>query len=185
MRLFIAVDPGPAVTARLERAVILLRPKAPSARWVAASSLHVTLAFLGEIADPRAPDFSAALGRVAARHAPLSLRFRGGGAFGAPRKPRVLWVGIEGDRDRLSALQRAVVSEIVPLGYTPEARGFSPHLTLARARAPGGDPALVAAAEALREEDFGEATIAALVLYRSDLTREGARYTPIATAPLA
>ena len=77
-----------------------------------------------------------------------------------------------------------MVDEIVPLGYTPEPRGFSPHLTLARARDPGGDPTLVAAAAGLRDEVFGEATIGTLILYRSELGREGARYCPVAEVSL-
>jgi RNA 2',3'-cyclic 3'-phosphodiesterase len=184
VRLFIAVDPSPEVTARIERAIARLRLRSPSARWVTAASLHITLAFLGEIDAEKAPSYGAALARIAARHAPFPLRFQGGGSFGSKQRPRILWAGVEGDRDGLAALQRDVVAEIVPLGYTPEPRGFSPHLTVARARDPSGDPTLAAAAAALGDEDFGEAAIAALVLYRSDLAREGARYSTVSAAIL-
>lgn len=184
MRLFVAVDPSPEVTALIDRAIARLRPGSPSARWVAASSIHVTLAFLGEIDESVIPAITAALAEVAARHAPFSLHFRGGGSFGSPRRPKILWAGVEGQRDGLAALQRDVEASLVPLGYTPEARGFSPHVTLARARDQGGDPTLAAAAAALRDEDFGQTEIASLILYASALGPGGARYTPVSTARL-
>jgi 2'-5' RNA ligase len=185
VRLFAAVDPAPQVTARIERLVTEeLRPRAASARWVRPGLLHLTLVFLGEIEAGAVPAITSALTKVASAHGRFALRFRGGHSFGSPRRPRILSVGVEGDLEALAALQRAAVAELEPLGHPPETRPFSPHLTLARAREPRGDPALAACVAHL-EEDFGETTIASLVLYQSVLAREGARYTPLAVMPLA
>jgi len=185
LRLFVAVAPTPEVTSRIERALAALSTThARAARWASPGSLHLTLAFLGEIAEELVPAIAAALRAVAAQHAGLSLRFRGGGSFGSPRHPRILWVPVEGDLAALSALQRGVDAALVPLGHQPDPRPFSPHLTLARSREPRGDPALAACAAALAEDDFGESRIAAIVLYRSDLGRDGARYTSLDAFPL-
>src|SRR5262249_15155359 len=126
---------------------------------------------------------SAAIASVALRHAPFELRFAGAGAFGGKR-PRVLWAGVAGPVDALAAAQRDVVSALSPLGFPPEDRPYSAHLTLARARDPRGDPALAACAAALARDDFGPTRVEAIMLYRSELSPKGPTYTAVATLPL-
>jgi 2'-5' RNA ligase len=76
-------------------------------------------------------------------------------------------------------MQAEVAAALVPLGYAPEDRAFKAHLTLARSRDPRGDEGLAGASEALRDIDLGEAAIDALVLFRSDLSAAGPRYTAL------
>jgi 2'-5' RNA ligase len=94
---------------------------------------HVTLAFLGEVADERAPRATAALERaVATRPAdPLTLRLAGGGRFGRGRFT-ILWVGVDGDRDGLVGLARRVRRELKRERLPHDDRPFKPHLTVAR-----------------------------------------------------
>src|SRR3712207_7437894 len=66
--------------------------------------------------------------RSAARHAPLTLHIKGGGSFGSPRRPRVLWAGVAGDVEALSAIQKDVEAALAPLGVAPEGRAFTPHI---------------------------------------------------------
>jgi 2'-5' RNA ligase len=178
-RLFVAVDPAPSVVDRLRARIDRVRPLAPSARWVDLASLHVTLAFLGDTEAGRIPPVSAAVAAVALRHAPFELRFGGAGTFGS-KGPRVLWGGLTGDVAPLVAVQRDLAAALETLGYTPEERAFTPHLTLARTRETRPEPGLSAAATALAGDDFGPTRVEAMVLYRS----ERAVYTPIATFPL-
>jgi RNA 2',3'-cyclic 3'-phosphodiesterase len=184
MRLFVAVNPGPSVTAELERASLEIRTHSLNSKWVAAENCHITLVFLGQIDDEKLPDVARAVEGAAQKHAPLTLRFKGGGGFGGARKPRVLWVGVEGDVDALAAIQKDVEAALVPLGVKPEDRAWRPHITLARARNQGGDAGLSASAEAIRERDFGEARIQEIVVYKSDLSPKGPRYTAVARAAL-
>jgi 2'-5' RNA ligase len=184
MRLFVAVTPGPDVLARVTAALGALRGHAPSAKWVQAEGMHLTLAFLGERAPEDAPEIAAALAAATRSHAPFALRLRGGGAFGRPGRPRVLWVGCEGDVDALRALHRDVVSALAPFGYVPDRAELTAHLTLCRAREQGGDRALVRCAELLRDQDFGEARIEEVELYESRLSPAGARHSVIGRAPL-
>src|SRR5207248_1568292 len=95
-RLFVAVDLGAEVRRALEALEGELRPQARDARWVAPENAHLTLAFLGGMEEAAVPGLSEALGQVAARAAPFQLLVQGGGAFGTSKKPRVLWVGVEG-----------------------------------------------------------------------------------------
>lgn len=185
MRVFIAVDPGAETVAKIEELLRELSPKAPSAKWVSPAGLHVTLAFLGEIAEDRVPAVIAAAEGAAALHAPLVLRIQNGGAFGTRRRPRVLWLGVGGAVDALGAVHRDLEQALaLSIGHAPEERPFEPHLTLARSRDPRGDPALDAVAHAIRDVDFGETRIGEIVVYRSDSTPQGTRYTALARAQL-
>jgi 2'-5' RNA ligase len=185
VRLFVAVDVGARVAGALGETIAGLRATAPDAKWVSAEGAHVTLAFLGHVADERVAAIETAVTEVASRHAPLGLRIRGGGGFGSSKRPRVLWIGIDGEVDLLAAVQRDLAEALRPLGFEPEQRAFKPHLTVARARDARGDVALAACVQTLAELDLGEVRIDAVVLYRSDLSRAGARYTALARPPLA
>jgi RNA 2',3'-cyclic 3'-phosphodiesterase len=177
-RLFVAVDPAPNVVDHLRAATARVRSLAPDARWVDLAGLHLTLSFLGDTEAERVPQLTAVLAAVALRHPPTDLQFGGAGTFGS-RAPRVLWAGVTGDVAALVATQVDLAAALEPLGYVPEARAFTPHLTLARSREPRGEPGLATAAAALASADFGPTRAAALVLYRS----ERSVYTPIATFP--
>ncbi len=140
MRLFVAVNPSPAVGLRLMETINRLRPCAPSARWVDPDTLHVTLAFLGEVEVARVSRISEALENVAANQTPFEIRTVGLGTFGPPLRPRVLWAAIaHREGDALSRLHAATVAALEPLGFAPEARPLTPHITLARA---GGSAAI-------------------------------------------
>lgn len=184
LRLFAAVDLAPQVLERVEKATARLHRRAPKAKWVAPGSMHLTLFFFGWVAPERVPTLETALARAASSHGAFSLDVRGGGSFGTRAHPRVLWLGLEGEVERLAALQASVTREVVPLGFEAETRPFAPHLTLARARDPRGDRGLADCREALAELEAGASRIDALVLYRSELSPQGARYTPLQRYPL-
>lgn len=179
MRLFVAVSPGADVVRRIEHVIQAIRSKAPSAKWVKAESLHLTLAFLGEQPEAMAPKIGEALSLVAASRAPFDLHFKGGGGFGRPSRPRTLWAGCDGDTPSLSALQKAVEEALSPLGFAPEKRDFAAHLTLARARDTAGDLGLSRCVDALENEDFGVASIQEVTLYESRLSPSGPTYLPV------
>ena len=184
MRLFIAVDIEESLRRRIAAELPRLRTIAGGARWVRPELIHLTLVFLGEVDGATAPRIEEHARAVAERQPPIVLRARGGGIYGKPRGPRVLWIGLEGDLAPLAGVQQDLTRELTPLGFAPEARAFSPHLTLARARAPRGDPALSACHEALAGLDWGESRASALVVYRSEMSRDGPHYTALARLPL-
>ena len=184
MRLFVAISPGTEVLARLSEQVDTLRRVAPSAKWVKREGMHLTLAFLGERPPDEVPAITAALAEKARGHAPFALRFSGGGAFGRPGRPRVLWVGCGGDLGALRALHGDLVLALASFGYVPDRDALTPHLTLARARDPGGDRPLARCAELLGDQELGEARIEAVELIESRLSPAGATYTVVGQAPL-
>lgn len=185
MRLFLAVDPSPECIGLLKQTIDRLRPMAPRARWAHADKLHVTLVFLGDIATSNLPLVTDAAQTIAARHDPFALRFAAGGMFGTKKRARVLWAGIEGDLPALSAMQKNLADTLEQsVGYTPEHRVYSPHVTLARGADPRGDEKLAQCVDELALQTFGETMIRELVLYRSETAAQGAKYTALLRAPL-
>lgn len=184
-RLFIAVDLGSAVQARVARAIGMARLAASRARWVPAEGVHLTLVFLGAVADNRVAAVAAAMGQAAARHRPLEISVRGAGTFGRSSSPRVLYLGIDGEVRALTALQRDVTGELETLGFPREARSYTPHLTLARARDEQGDASLATAAERLAAFDAGGTRVTSVRLMQSYLGPGPARYEVRAESALA
>lgn len=185
MRLFIAVDPSPECIGVFGKTIERLRTLAPRARWVRAEKLHVTLVFLGQIEETRLPLVKDAVQATAENHGLFVLRFAEGGTFGGSKRARVLWAGIGGDIPELCALQSDLARRLeAAIGYTPEHRAYSPHLTLARAGDPRGDAHLAHCSDKLSGESFGETTIREVVLYRSETSAQGATYTALLRVPL-
>ncbi|MFM9276455.1 RNA 2',3'-cyclic phosphodiesterase [Paenibacillus jiagnxiensis] len=100
--------------------------------WTDPRDYHITLQFMGDVDIKTIPSITEALKEAAAECGSFQLRLGGAGTFGRPAFPRVLWRGIEGDRDMLKLLQKTVVDHTIPLGFVPEERPYSPHITIAR-----------------------------------------------------
>ena len=184
MRLFVALDLSVAVHEQLEEILSSLKVVAPKAKWVPSENIHLTLSFLGEIAEERVPELVSALNSVASRHPSITLHTAPGGSFGSRHKPRVLWVGLEGDLEGLRALQHDVAQAMVAFGVEEEHREYTPHLTLARARDPRGDPTLADCLEPLAKVEPVESESSELMLVRSHLSSKGSRYEVVHRAKL-
>ncbi|HEX4954258.1 MAG TPA: RNA 2',3'-cyclic phosphodiesterase [Thermoanaerobaculia bacterium] len=151
--------------------------RSPRARWVRPEGMHLTLAFLGEVAPARLPFLIATLAEVCARHPPFPLRVEGAGAF-PPRGPsRALWLGCPAGA-ALAPFQRAVAEQAAAaVGLTPEARPFHPHLTLARTPEPWRRDAVERLVAAAAGRSFGEPfEVTEGVLMESELAPGGSRY---------
>ena len=157
-----------------------------SAKWVAPEGIHLTLHFFGDVAVELVPGISGALGRAAARSSPIPLCLAGAGCFPNVDRPRVLWVGLGGDTQGLARLQREVEAQLAGLGYRPEARAFSPHLTLARVRDTAMPEDLRRLGQAMRGLAVPATAFAAesVALIRSDLRPTGAVYTTLTALTL-
>jgi 2'-5' RNA ligase len=182
MRLFVAAEPSPEAVSALRRRVEALGA-VPGARWVPAERWHLTLAFLGEVAEQREPAVAAALSAVTA--APLRLRLAGAGTFPPRGRPSVLWVGLGGDVPALEGLARAVRRAVRGAGVRLERRPYRPHLTVARFRGQAADGA--AAVSALADLDGPDFVVDRFALVRSRLgpqpSHEPLRHWPLGDGP--
>jgi 2'-5' RNA ligase len=189
LRLFVALEPPDAVRRRLTAIQRELRAaagrSADEVRWSRVEDVHLTLHFLGAVPEERLPAITAAVTAVASASPRLHLEVGGAGAFPSPRRARVLWAGVTGELLPLSAAVVELGRQLAPLGFPPEERAFTPHLTLGRARDARGLPGLAAALAHCSEGAGARWNVEELVLFRSHLSPQGARYEALSRAGLA
>ncbi len=186
-RLFVALELPSEVKEGLAAVQAALRAQGlERLRWVRPEGIHLTLKFLGETPVSRVKAIVAALGPAAAGIGPISLSLDGLGTFGNRRGPRVLWVGLAGDLERLARLQRGVEAAMSQLGYPREGRPYSPHLTLARVPETELRRYAAVVERALSATTVPAVTmsISELCLMRSHLRPSGAVYERVAVFPL-
>lgn len=188
LRVFVALSiPAPLQEAiQRETAGLQQRLGRRLVRWVAPENVHLTLKFLGEISRANVDLLIEALRREAGEHPAFEMTVGGLGVFPNPRRPRVVWIGLQAP-PALDALQHAIEAAAARLGYPEEERPFSPHLTIGRVsqHASGSDQQRIRQAiEATTVGALGTAAIRSVELYRSDLRPEGPLYTRLHSAAL-
>lgn len=189
IRAFVAIALDQALHSALARVEDSLKAQAPAGavKWVPAENIHVTLKFLGDIPAGRIEEVKGALEAALAGVPPFAFDVQGLGCFPNPRRPRVLWVGIDEPTHALLHLQARVEEELAKLGFAPEDRPFSPHLTLGRVRREARPSDLRVLGQLIEEAKvgrLGRQEVRSLSLFRSDLRPAGAVYTPLAVVPL-
>lgn len=132
MRLFVALTPPPEVQQAVWDAFAPLRVRPFPVKWVQPDGIHITLKFLGEVADEREPELARALGDVVTGARVITLVVNGAGAFPDPVRPRVVWAGVDPD-PAIELLADRAERVFAPLGFPTEGRAFRPHLTVGRA----------------------------------------------------
>jgi 2'-5' RNA ligase len=186
IRAFLAADPPPEILERIAAIQRELKKTVQgSIAWVRPEGIHLTLKFFGNIAPEQAEVIVTEVRRAVSGTSPLSLRGRSLGVFPDLRRPRVIWLGLDGDVARLSAMQEKMEAGLETRGFAREERSFRAHLTLARIKDGRG---LVGLEQALKNPRFQEAggfIVDKLTLFRSELTPKGAIYTRLATFPFA
>ena len=192
MRLFVGIELEDAVTAAAADLGQALKARLSavspgfSARWVPAANLHITLWFIGEVAEPRALELAERL-RAPFDQAPFQLGLRGCGAFPSSGAPRVLWIATTDGTDAMRTLYHRLEGRLGPLGFEAERRPYSPHLTIARVKEPGrGSPRAIrdALARPGFDTDCGVSAVASVTVFRSRLSPHGAVYEPLLRVPL-
>jgi 2'-5' RNA ligase len=112
-----------------------LRESSPDVSWIPEPKIHLTLKFIGEMADEVIPPLASAMTELARTHAAPAVHLGSVGAFPSFRRPRVIWMGIEPE-PRLELLHHDVELACDRLGHELDGRPYRPHLTLARVRRP-------------------------------------------------
>lgn len=179
MRLFVGLVPPPAALDDLDATCAPFRLARDDLRWTGRELWHLTLAFLGEVSEESLATLAPTLERAASRHRPFTLSVAGGGAFSNPSRAHVLWGGMSGDRRALADLAATVSAAALKVGVTPAGayRGFTPHLTLARCRAPVDVREIVASLDGYQGPGW---IVDEIYLIRSTLDRQP-RYETLET----
>ena len=185
-RTFIALELDTAQQRFLDDIIRQGRQLLPDLRWVDSAGIHLTLAFLGELSDAQLTQANEAAAYAAGISQPFTYRLAGLGTFGPPRQPRVLWMGVSAPSGTLHAAQQTLALALEQRGFVLEKRPFSPHLTLARIKAPLTPEQVQILQQLLSRYQFESPAYRVTHLYtmKSELTGAGARYTCLQASPL-
>ena len=185
MRLFIGLTFPKKQRERIHRAARVLREEELPVRWIGLENYHVTLKFLGEVRPEAVPQIEAAMTKIASATKSFSTEVGGFGAFPTIRRPRMLWLGV-GATAALRCLKQDIEWGMGSCGFEAETRAFHPHIILGRADDRGGAGTFRGLDEVVASIDFSaEVKVRTIDLVRSNLSKDGARYSVVSSAKLA
>jgi 2'-5' RNA ligase len=183
LRLFIAARPPDAVLRGLDELSGQLGSRHEGVKWVGSGGVHLTLKFLGNVDEGMVRALDEAAAGCTRTVGEIRLAVGGVGAFPDMKRPRVIWVGLSGDIERLQTVQKSLEEACFDLGFPKEGRGFRPHLTLGRVK----DRLSVDTIKKInlsKDIVLGDMVVDAIELIKSDLLPSGAIYTTLSHYPL-
>jgi 2'-5' RNA ligase len=183
MRCFIAIKLDDAIKDQLENVQGLMKNIGGKVSWTSRAQMHLTLQFLGDTENDLIPQIIGVMKSAAREVPPFTFDVEKIGAFPPRGIPRILWVGVS-ECPPLLKLQQLIETGLKPLGFDPEERGFTPHLTLGRVRE---KPDLQKYQKVMAEnQNFtaGRQQVNKVILFSSDLQPTGAIHTALAEVPL-
>ena len=184
LRSFIAVELPEGVLSALRRVQQGIKKHSFAVRWVRPEGIHLTLKFLGDIEPARIDEIVGQMTAAARGCGRVSLSAKGIGVFPHLRRPRVLWVGLAGEVQRLSDLQRKIDAGLAEVGFKREKRSFKGHLTLGRFKARVDSRQVAHALEAFADLETQRFSADRIILFRSELKPTGAVYSILKHIPL-
>lgn len=178
IRSFIAFDlDSESVLKKLADAQRLIVGTGADVKAVEPKNIHITLRFLGDIAVGTVDRVFEEMKNV--QFVPFDVRVHGIGAFPDVRYPRVVWAGMTEGADQLRNIFAQLEPRLRDLGFAPDPKGFSPHLTIGRVRSGRNKDALAEFITKNVDCDFGIVRAQCLRLKKSDLTPNGPIYTTL------
>jgi 2'-5' RNA ligase len=186
IRSFLAFELPLEIKKGVSRVFAEIRGSIRNIRWVNVDNIHLTIVFMGNVSEDLIPPINEAVEKVCLRYGPFYISLSGLGAFPNTRRPRVVWLGLQGDTERMSFFKKALHKHIKPFGIKEEKRPFKPHLTLGRFRNPApGDSSLDNFIAKYKDLSSPECQMDELILFKSDLNPGGAVYTKLKSWPLS
>ena len=185
IRCFIAISLPTNILDQIGSYLHQLKKISPTVRWAKVAGIHITLKFLAEQPEPTVKLIEKELLGISGVSQPFQLTVAGAGCFPNQKRPRVFWLGLEHDQNNsLIRLHDWIDTHLEPLGFEPEKRRFSPHLTLGRVKDQSGYRPVF---DYFAQNPFlpMRFMVREITLMRSELRSEGAKYTPLYRYPLA
>ncbi len=178
IRSFMAFDlDSESVLQRMKEAQKGLVSTDADLKLVEPGNIHITVRFLGNITPDTAERIFEEMKKV--QFAPFDVRIHGVGAFPNARYARVLWAGITEGADQLRSIFNQLETGLSHLGFAPDPKGFSPHLTIARVRSGRNKAELGRWVDENADYEFGVVRAECLRLKKSDLTPKGPVYSTL------
>ena len=183
IRAFVAIRLPESVLHAIGKVQDRLRRSGFGIRWVRTEGIHLTLKFLGDIDKGAIDGIRSAMEESVKGVSPFTLQGKGLGVFPDFRRPRVVWIGLDGDTKALTTVQGQLETHLDTLGFPKEKRRFKGHLTLGRAKGRLDKDKLRKELEKLDAFETDPFLVESLNLYQSTLRPQGAIYTKLAQVP--
>ena len=178
IRSFLAFDiEDDAIRNRLARAQALLVQTGADVKLVETENIHVTMRFLGDINVDTVERIFAEMKKI--QFTPFDVYLKGLGVFPSLSYPRVVWAGIADGADQLKDVFSQLEPKIRELGFAPDNKGFSPHLTIARVRSGRNKVQLAQFINKNMDFEFGTINARCLRLKKSVLSPRGPTYSTL------
>jgi 2'-5' RNA ligase len=146
--------------------------------------MHVTLKFLGDVKEDSVTEIIEHMEQSVSGFSPFDVKIVGTGAFPNLQNPRVFWIGLE-DGGFLGRIARLIDERLSTIGFAKESRPFSPHITIARVKAPSGIEKATGILKEFEEAQFGTYLVKDIRLKKSTLTPTGSIYEDLGVISLA
>lgn len=178
IRSFLAFDiQSDTVRGRLEAVQKLLVQTGADLKLVEPQNIHVTIRFLGGISPEMVEKVFEAMKRV--DFTPFTIQLCGLGVFPSLNYPRVVWVGMTEGAQQLKSIFAQIEPQIRSLGFAPDPKGFSPHLTIARVKSSKNKAQLAELVTKKEKYDFGSINADCFRLKKSQLSPKGPTYSTL------
>ena len=184
LRTFIAIKISPEFMQQCAILIDELKTLSAAVKWVRPESIHLTLKFLGHITPDQLEQVKETVKDVVKKQRRFELEASGLGAFPSLDRPRVFWVGLAGSgRQQLMVLQKQLETALAQIGFPEEKRAFKPHLTLGRVKS---SRQLTRVIEKIKSTTFPHIAfpVTDILIMRSELRPDGARYSVLKSFPL-
>lgn len=178
IRSFIAFDiDNESVLRRMTDAQSLLINTGAYLKLVKPENIHITMRFLGNITSSTVEKIFEEIKKV--QFTSFDVKIQGIGAFPHLRYPRVVWAGMTEGADQMRSIFSQLEPSLRRLGFAPDSKGFSPHLTLARVKSGRNKAELAKCINENADYEFGIVRAECLRLKRSNLTPKGPIYSTL------
>lgn len=178
IRAFFSFDiEDQAVIRRLTQVQGRLLSSGADLKSVKPQNIHLTIRFLGDISPTMVDAIYEEMKQIS--FSPFTVELNGLGAFPKLTYPRVIWAGIRQGAEELQNVFGQLEPRLRGLGFKPDNKGFSPHLTIARVRTGRNKVELVKRIQELENYEFGAIKVNCLRLKKSDLTPRGPIYSTL------
>ena len=183
MRLFVAIELSEAVRKALSDTQAALKRVSQDVKWIPPEQLHLTVKFLGDVADVDVAEVSKAMTKATAAAQPFAMQTGECGCFPERGAVRIVWTKAMDVSGHLAGCVAAVEAQIEPLGFTREDRTFAAHITIGRVREDRSRGKLRELVQVQRGKVV-EQDVMSLTLMSSVLSPKGSTYTAVSRAKL-
>jgi len=177
-RTFIAVGVKPTAKLKEDYDLVRYRLRLERINWISVDHLHITLNFLGDTDDQLIPEIVRYQEKVVSATPAFQLTLRSLGVFKSLQEPRVLWMGCD-PCPGLGKIKSELDRDLSGLGFKPEGREFSPHLTLGRVKEIRQINQLAQLITLYKNVEVQTQTVENITFFESRLTPSGPEYLPI------